>query len=593
MSYSPYRLFLSNLRKHRFAYGLGILAMLITSISEVFLPKFIQWSIDVLTSTDKSQKIPALFAKVNDPHRTLDLLIIGLVLTLTLGWMGRVGWRQILARQTHLAGHDIKTRLWSVLKDQPLSILDRYSLGDLMNRATTDWNKTRFIHGFTIVLTFDLIFFSSLSIISMLMIHVKLALLCLCVIPFLPRRIIRISKKEYKLHQIAQEQLSLLSDLISQTIKTIRLQRATASEKIWLEKLQFYAKEYAQRQFRVLHASWQIFVLGALPTIFAYFVLFTYGVMEVQAGTISIGAFIALQSYVLLLQSPLFELGSVISEWQTGFASYQRIVEIYNQTREVTATPEAVILRQFNPSVAIRMQNVSYSYDGKNLAIQSIQLTLKKGEKIGLIGPIGSGKTTLVHILAGLLEHPQGLIQIHGLDWDQCQRDWLVKHITMVPQKPFLFAGTIRHNLSPTASVDEAAMIEALKTVELWDDIQQFSDGLNSWIGEWGINLSGGQKQRLSLARALLKPASILIFDDCLSAVDSITEARILDQLKTKLWDQTVIWTAHRASTLQLCDRILSLEDGCLLEASPSLQPRARVSCPALGTSRSESVAEV
>ncbi|WP_141736099.1 ABC transporter ATP-binding protein [Oligoflexus tunisiensis] len=553
MRYRPSRLFLENLRKHRLAYGLGTLAMLITSISEVFLPKFIQWSIEVLT--DKSAV---------DPHGTLDRLVLGLVISLTLGWLGRVGWRQILARQTHLAGHEMKTRLWSVLKDQPLSLLDRYSLGDLMNRATADWNKTRFIHGFTIVLTFDLIFFTTLSVASMLMIHVKLALLCLCVIPFLPRYIIRISRLEYTFHQVAQEQLSLLSDLISQAVKTVRLQRATASEKVWQEKLQSHAREYADRQFKVLHASWRIFVLGALPTIIAYGILFTYGVMEVQAGRVSIGAFIALQSYVLLLQSPLFELGSVISEWQTGFASYHRIAEIYNLERETKPTSEALVHRFHNPDVAVHLQDLSYSYDQNQSVLTHINLIIPRGEKLGLIGPIGAGKSTLVNIIGGLLEHHSGLVQIHGLSLEQGQRDWIVKQVTMVPQKPFLFAGTIRHNLSPMGTADDEAMVDALKTVELWDDVQKFMGGLDCWIGEWGINLSGGQKQRLALARALLKPSPILIFDDCLSAVDSITEARILNQLNAKLAGLTVIWTAHRLSTLQLCDRILRLEDGHL-----------------------------
>lgn len=561
MRYSPYRLFLQNLHKHRLAYGFGIAAMLLTSLSEVFLPKFIQWSIDVLIQAPADKAVA---------HAKLDQLVLGLVITLTIGWLGRIGWRQILARQTHLAGHAIKTRLWSVLKDQPLALFHRYSLGDLMNRATADWNKTRFIHGFTIVLTFDLIFFSLLSIASMLMIHVKLALLCLCIIPFLPRRIIRISRREYTLHQLAQEQLSLLSDLISQAIKTIRLQRATASEDIWTEKLQIHAKEYAQRQFQVLHASWKIFVLGALPTICAYCILFTYGVHEVQAGALSMGAFIALQSYVLLLQSPLFELGSAISEWQTGFASFQRITEIYNQERDVLSTPEATIHRAYNADIAVRLHHLSYAYERTHRVLDRINLVIPRGEKLGLIGPIGSGKTTLVHLIGGLLEKPEGIIQVHGLNLQQCQRDWLVRQITMVPQKPFLFAGTIRHNLSPAGASDELSMMEALQAVELWDDVRAWKGGLNSWVGEWGVNLSGGQKQRLALARALLKPAPILIFDDCLSAVDSITEARILDRLRVRLAGQTVIWTAHRPSTLQLCDRLLQLDDGRLQPLDPS-----------------------
>ena len=307
---------------------------------------------------------------------------------------------------------------------------------------------------------------------------------------------------------------------------------------------------------------------GALPTIIAYGILFTYGVMEVQAGRVSIGAFVALQSYVLLLQSPLFELGSVISEWQTGFASFHRLTEIYNLERPTDATPEAVIHRHYQSGTAVRLQDLSFAFDPKQEVLSRINLMVPQGEKLGLIGPIGAGKSTLVNIIGGLLEHPRGLVQIHGLDRQQGQRDWIVKQITMVPQRPFLFAGSIRHNLAPMGTADENSMIEALQIVDLWDDVQKFVGGLDCWIGEWGINLSGGQKQRLALARALLKPAPILILDDCLSAVDSITEAKILAQLKIRLEGQTVIWTAHRLSTLQICDRILRLEDGQLHRAA-------------------------
>ncbi|MCX6132083.1 MAG: ABC transporter ATP-binding protein, partial [Proteobacteria bacterium] len=189
-------------------------------------------------------------------------------------------------------------------------------------------------------------------------------------------------------------------------------------------------------------------------------------------------------------------------------------------------------------------------------------LTIKSGEKIGLIGPIGSGKSTFVNIIGGLLENPKGIIEIHGLPLDHCQRDWIVKQLTMVPQKPFFFAGTFRHNLAPAGALSEATMIEALQAVELWDEIQKLPDGLNSWVGELGVNLSGGQKQRLSLARALLKPASILILDDCLSAVDSVTEAKILQNLRLRLPNQTMIWTAHRQLSLQICDRIFMMSEG-------------------------------
>lgn len=552
---NPYRLFLGTLRKHWLIYSCGMLAMLITSLSEVMLPKFIQWSVELAT---KKSSVPEFFER-GSPHATLNALIGYLFVSLTLGWLGRVLWRQILARQSHVAGHAIKTKIWDVLKDQPLSILDRHSLGDLMNRATGDWNKTRFIHGFTIVMTFDLIFFSFLSTISMLMIDAPTALICLVIIPFLPRRIIKISKEEYRLHERAQEQLSSLSELISQSVATIRLQRSTASESIWMDRLSIQAKDYAERQFQVLKAGWKIFIIGGIPTIFSYAVLYSYGIYQIQNGTLTIGAFLALQSYVVLLQSPLLELGNNISEWQTGFASYKRIGELYdlefndeNFAQEGADRPGPVVL----------VKDLSIYFHPERAVLDKIQLKLEKGDRVGFMGPIGSGKTTLVHAIAGLAENFTGQIWIAGHSVDESSREWMTQKITMVPQKPFLFAGSIRHNLSPSQEVPDDDLIAALSAVELWEDIQSFHEGLDSWIGEWGINLSGGQKQRLSLARALLKPSPILILDDCLSAVDSVTEARILNNLMAYLDDRAVLWTAHRLSSLQLCNRIYRMNDG-------------------------------
>ncbi len=551
----PYRLFFGTLRKNWLVYGLGMFAMLITSLSEVMLPKFIQWSIEVATS--KTQ-IPDYFQRAT-PGDTLDALIICLLLSLTVGWLGRILWRQILARQSHIAGHTIKTKIWDILKDQPLSLLDRHSLGDLMNRATGDWNKTRFIHGFTLVMTFDLIFFSILSPISMLLIDAPTALLCLAILPFLPKRILKISKEEYRLHAYAQEQLSLLSDLISQAVNTIRLQRSTASESVWLDRLGSYAHEYALRQYEVLKVGWKIFIISALPTLYAYAVLYSYGIYQIQQGTLTIGAFLALQSYVLLLQSPLFELGNNIAEWQTGFASYQRIGELFD-LEFVDDKPKQI--RTGVPGPAIVTQDVSIHYHPERAVLDKVNLKLELGDHVGFMGPIGCGKTTLVQTIAGLADSFTGKIWICGSSVDENSRAWMTEKITMVPQRPFLFAGSIRHNLAPSQTLPDEQLIAVLHCVDLWQDMEQFSDGLESWIGEWGINLSGGQKQRLSLARALLKPSPILILDDCLSAVDSVTEAKILHNLAPYLKNRAVLWTAHRLSSLQLCDRIYRMNDG-------------------------------
>ncbi len=196
--------------------------------------------------------------------------------------------------------------------------------------------------------------------------------------------------------------------------------------------------------------------------------------------------------------------------------------------------------------------------------LDHIHLKVKLGERLGFMGPIGSGKTTLIQCISGLQEDYQGTVELFGQNLMNEPRRWITQKITMVPQKPFLFAGTIRHNLSPAEERSDEDLLKVLTAVELFDDLVMFREGLDSWIGEWGLTLSGGQKQRLSLARALLKPSPILILDDCLSAVDSVTEAKIMANILPYMENRAVLWTAHRLSSLQLCSTIYRMDHGRL-----------------------------
>ena len=554
-----YKSYSKNILRYWPFYLAGTVSLLVTTCTEVLIPKFIQWSVDLLTNSAKG--IPLVFTK-DEPSDSLNFMMLCFLTTLLIGWLGRVGWRQLLARRTHFAGHQLKTEFWDSLKHQPLSFLHRYSLGDLMNRATGDWNKSRFIHGFTMVLTFDVVFFTVLSLVSMLMIDVTLTIASLIITPFLPRLIIKLSKQEYHQHQVAQQSLSNLSDTISQAINTIRLQRSTATEKVWEKTLGDRARNYAQEQFQVLKIGWKIFILGALPTLIAYGVLFTFGIYKFKSGEISIGEFLALQSYVLLLQSPLFELGSVISEWQTGFASFSRVHEIFNLKQEPFTTD---LNQASGNNTAFEVIDLNFSYDNNPPCLRNITISINRGDKVGLTGVIGSGKSTFINILSGLQDGYEGKVEIFGHDSKGLGRDWICEKITVVPQKPFLFAGSIRHNLALGNSLSEEKIIETLKMVRLWDDVNDMPDGIDTWIGEWGINLSGGQKQRLAIARSLLKDTEILVLDDSLSAVDSVTEEHILQQLNSVFKHKTIIWTAHRMSTLQLCDSVYEFKDETLV----------------------------
>ncbi|MCX6106647.1 MAG: ABC transporter ATP-binding protein [Proteobacteria bacterium] len=555
------KLYLGTLRRHWLPYATGIVALFSCSISEVMIPKFVQWALDLIGG--RMSMLPAWIGAERSVA-TLNMLILSLLLVLLLGLLGRFGWRQLLARQTHVSGRDLKVHFWQVLRHLPLATFHEYSLGDLMNRATGDWNATRAIHGFTLVQSLDLIFFSVLSIASMIAIDWKLALACLVILPFLPRTILKLARRERDQHEVAQDKLGELSDAVTQSLSTIRLQRATHSEALWEERLHREAREYSERRFAVVKTGWKIYPLAALPTLGAYAVLLYWGVHLVQIGQLSIGQFVAMQSYVLMLQGPLADMGDCIAEWQRGFASFGRMVEIFN----LQALAERFLGKNALPedqSPRLSVNHLTFSYgDNSRQVLKDVTLHVAPGEHIGIFGPIGAGKSTLLAISAGLVEVAPGFVSLAGVDVHDLDRTWLAQHVTMVPQRAFLFAGSIRYNLELDQEFGEAELWRVLSLVRLDADVRSFPGGLDTWVGEWGINLSGGQKQRLALARALLRERSVILLDDCLSAVDAVTEEEILRGLRDRLRGATVIWVAHRMSTLKLCDQVYQLDAGVL-----------------------------
>ena len=357
------------------------------------------------------------------------------------------------------------------------------------------------------------------------------------------------------------------------------MQRATNTDELWQARLRTEARDYAEKRFAVVKTGWRIFPLGALPTLIAYGVLLVFGVRKIGLGTLSVGQFVALLSYVLMLQGPLFDLGDIIAEWQRGFASLSRMVEIFNLQRLADLfSAKSLVPDLARHGATIEVHGLDFRFDpGERLILDDINLTIKSGERIGIAGPIGAGKTTLLSLLSGLLDGPEHRILLAGADIQPVARDWLAQHVAMVPQRAFLFAGTLRFNLQLEGEFSDERLWEVLDTVQLAADVRGFEGGLDTWVGEWGINLSGGQKQRLALARALLRVRSILLLDDCLSAVDAVTEEAILRRLDRPLRGITVVWVAHRLSTLRLCDRVFRIEAGVL---TPALRPTFALEAP-------------
>jgi ATP-binding cassette subfamily B multidrug efflux pump len=554
------RLLFSQIKAHWPLYVGGAFGILLVNLTELAFPKFMQWGIDTVLMSPNSQ-IPKLLQGENN-SQTLMYLAIGLFCVSIVALISRACWRQCLARRSHWSGYWLRKNLWESICHQPLQIFNRYPMGDLINRCISDVNPARFVLGFTHVNTWDTVFFSTIGTLSLFFMDTRIAIASLIVFLILPFLIQKLVKEEFRLHDEAQAKLSRLSERITQMVATVRLQRASAMENMWVRHLSQDAKTYAEKQFEVEKTAWACFPYGGGATFLCYLIIFSLGLPRIVSGEMTVGQFVGSLSLVLLLQGPLFSLSEILAEWQKGLASLNRIAEIIDLAKPSLANRPDVALNQ-----SLSLENLSFSYNGVDRAVlNNLSLSLEVGVALGISGEIGAGKSTLLHLIAGLEPSSSGLIRIFGKDVMSTSREEITKLISLVPQKPFLFAGTIRENLCLESDFSDDELWSVLDDMRLGEDFRKLKLGLKTIVGEWGISLSGGQRQRMALARALLRPKPILLLDDCLSAVDAVTEEFIVRAIKRRIKDVTVIWVAHRPSTLKLCDIVYDLKQGKLVK---------------------------
>ncbi|MBS1982679.1 MAG: ABC transporter ATP-binding protein [Bdellovibrionales bacterium] len=540
---SPNRIWWNHLAKHRGEYALGIFSVVLTNIADVILPKYFQWSVDALSQNS------ARFLHYLAPMAGF----------LALQFMGRIFWRQTLGQQTHYVAAKLRSQLWNRARFFPRERLETdLTPGELMNVATSDIGLARFMFGFTIVGTVDFFFLLTLTVAAMLTVDAKLTLATLAILPAVPFMIDRISRREAAQHRVAQSALSKLTDLVAQAVATQRLQRVSGTHRFWEAKLGETANEYRGKRFEVAKTSLAFIPVTGVAPLISFAALLALGMSRVLAGTLTIGEFIAMQSYIFIIQTPMLELGSIISEWQRGFASFERV------TRTL-AQPEASGLRAggatpLSQEVILTAKDLSFRYPGAERDVFSkLSFELRAGRRLGVTGPIGAGKTTLLEILSGLQRGFTGQVLFHGRDIRELSHAEMRRQISVVPQRPFLFGDTVRSNMALDRQLTDDEIWHWLDVAGVREDIAELPDQLNTKLGEWGVNLSGGQKQRLTLARALARKPQVLLLDDCLSAVDTVTEERILRALDRELQHATLVWVAHRASTLRHCTDLLEL----------------------------------
>jgi ATP-binding cassette subfamily B multidrug efflux pump len=559
------------IKQHRFFYLLGVGTIVLTGITQVLSTRLTGWIIDFFQ--DEAKSVPSVFLPFENKEDNFIVLFFVLVASRVFLTIGRYGWRMTLARKTHVASSFLKRQLWQNARwFKQKDLQEKFTKGVLMNASTSDVGAARFIYGFTIVGFLDVIFLGTLSLVAMCAISVKLTLCVLSVLILIPFLVKRLSRLEIERYTLSQERLGKFNDLVTQCVSSVRLQRLTQTGRFWIKKLMEDAREYRSVRLKAIFTSLQYYPVMGWVSVLSYVVLFILGMNFVFDGSISVGDFVAMQGLILLIQDPLLELGYVISDWKKSTTSLKRLHDVFTHDKEDYLMFSKDVERSVEQSeYAFDVQDLTFIYpktmteDGEEPSIntkpkelfQKFSCQIEHGKRFGITGAIGTGKTTFIKILAGLERGHGGVVKFHGKEFNDYEHQTIRKSIAIVPQRPFLFASTIKENIQMGRSLSEEEIWKYLNLAGLDKDVEGFKEKLDTPLGEWGINLSGGQKQRLTLARALSVESDHLILDDCLSAVDTVTEEKILENLDRHLKDKTIIWVAHRQSTLKKCDEII------------------------------------
>ncbi len=475
---------------------------------------------------------------------------------------------------THRVAYDLRNHLYSRLLRLPFAFHDRAHTGDLMSRATSDISETeRFVGIGLMDLTATLLLL--LGVIgAMLLENTRLGALVLLPMAVLVVATLHFGHVVRPMFKRIQEQMGVLSTTMQEILTGIQVVKAFAREPHELGRFDTANEEWFRRRYRVIRVwahSWPTFTL-ILGT--AILLLLWVGGPQALRGESTVGSLFALISYVLMLNGPVQRLGFLVNLAATAGASASRVFEIIDMPPEDEA-PDAVELREVRGEVAF--EHVAFRYGDGPPILQDIHFRVAPGQTVALVGPTGSGKSTVVQLLARFYDPTQGRITVDGVDIRRVTRESLRRHIGMVMQEPFLFGLTVAENIAygrPDASPQE--IVAAARAARAHDFIMQLPQGYETRIGERGVTLSGGQKQRIAIARALLADPRILVLDDSTSSVDTETEHRIQEAMAELMQGRTTFIIAQRLLTLKNADRILVLDRGRIVEQGTHRELLAR-----------------
>lgn len=523
-----------------------------------YLSKWFNWDVSDLASFVDHSDLLVTVAKLG-----LLLAILYIVVYIIKG-IFLFYTRQTIIVMSRLIEFDLKNEVFDKYQLLSPAFYKMNNTGDIMNRISEDVGKVRMYLGPAVMYTLNLIVLFVLVVAVMLSIDVELTLYALTPLPILSVSIFYISKLINKKSEQVQRQQSHLSTLVQESISGIRVLKAYTREKSSEANFKEQSDDYKVKTLSRVKVDALfmpiIMLLVGLSTILTIYV----GGIKVVNGELQIEHIFQFVFYVNMLTWPFASVGWVTSLVQQAEASQKRINEFLHITPDISN--EGTIKNSIDGNIAF--EKVSFTYPDSGVkALKDVSFSIKSGQTLAVLGRTGSGKSTLANLLCRLYEPASGAISIDGHTIESWDLFYLRSQVGYVPQDVFLFSDSIKNNIKfGTDNVSDSVVEQAAKDADIHDNIKEFPKGYDTLLGERGINLSGGQKQRVSIARAIIKNPSILIFDDCLSAVDTETEEKILQSLKSIMKDKTSVIISHRVSSVKHADKIIVLDDGMIIE---------------------------
>ena len=541
--------------------------MLVTNGLLLISPEILQRVVDKLELAWRSAYDPTYTGPIStvSPRQILLFALLIFGVALFAGILRFIQRRTIQGVARQMEFH-LRADFFLHLQKLSAAYYDNVRTGDLMTRATSDLNAIRMVLSSAVMYTADATVFFGLALTILLRMDTTLTLITLLPYPVLAILIRFLGKRLHVRYERIQEAFSTLNTKVQENLSGVRVVKAYTLEPSEIEHFQELNQEFVDHNHRQIQLMSFFFPLFRFLPGVSIVVLLWMGGLRVINGEMSLGDFVAFNAYLMMLIRPMITLGFIVNTFERGAASMERIQAILNEKPEIFDDGQVKWdIRDIEGEIEFR--NLNFAYPDGTPVLKDINLKIERGATLAIVGGTGSGKSTLVNLIPRIRQAERGTVLVDGVDIQDIPLRVLRSNIGFVEQEPFLFSDYLRNNITyglETAGDEEVR--GAAHTADLLEQIEEFPDGLETFLGERGMTISGGQRQRSALARAIIIKPKILILDDAFANVDTQTEDTILSRLDEIMKDRTTILISHRISTVKNADHIIVLNDGGIVE---------------------------